>query len=312
MLMDKPEKAKFEPLTDIKPVENANDQIDLKEQEPQDEPQYLEDEGTEQPESPEPKLKNDNQATTADYAQYAQPDKPGKSWTKPLIFVTVLVAAGGAGYWFFMKPKPVATNTTTSTTTASSSTAPSTAPVATSSKISTTTKSYTSPNFNLAFSYPDDWTVTDQGGGTMTVKSPSLSLKNTSSQAVNGFVVFTIKNHAQKLTEFDKGNSTATRDSLKIAYVKPTQTQRANTYVSYLQYATTTASGGLDGIYITGDSGYLKGQAIPLVDVAKVDPNITITFLDSNSKALTIADSLMDDATFSGPLINLLKSLSIN
>lgn len=322
--MNGDKKPKFEPLTDIKPVENANEQIDLKEKDSQAEPEYLEEETGESPTKQTGKTEKPKETaapeqpmeSTADYAQFSPDEKPKGGRKKLIVVLLVLAIVGGAAaYWFVLKPKPAAKSdaaaaTASSNSTAAQSTTAATAPATT--KISATTKSYTSPNFNLAFSYPDDWVVTDAGGGIMTVKSPSLSLKNATGQTVTGQIVFTIKNHAQKLTEFDKGNANATRDSLKIAYTKPTQTQRGNTYISYLQYAATTATGGLDGIYITGDSGYKKAQAIPLVDVAKVDPNITITFVDANSKVLTIADSMIDDVSFSDPLTSILKSLSIN
>lgn len=312
---DKPNKEKFEPLTKVKPSLNPEDEIDLKEKDSQFEPGYLEENSEE--EKPVAKPTKQPAESTANYSQFESNDDP-KSGSKKMLYlglVALLVIAAGAGYWLFIKPKPAAKTTATTTTTATTSTptASTTEPAASgAASITTTTKKYTSTNFNLAFTYPDDWVIADTGSGVMTVKSPALKLTNSAGQSVSGAVLFNIKNHVQKLTEFDKGNATATRDSIKISYTKPTQTQRANTYVSYLQYATTTTSGALDGLYITGDSGYLKGQNIPLVDVSKVDPNITITFVDSNSKALSIADSMMSDATFSAALLNILKSLSIN
>ena len=305
--MDGQDRNKFEPLTDVKPKANANEEINLKEAEPDEEPAYLDDEKSGAPAQP---------ASTANYAQYSQPEKPARSWKMPVVVALIVIAAGAAAYWFLIKSKPASNttgqsqaNTTTNSQASSSSTS---APAAAATTIASTTKNYTSTNFNLSFDYPDDWTVTDNGGGILTVKSPTLSLKNAAGQSVNGQIVLTIRNKSQKLTEFNSGNATATRDSIKIAYAKPTQTQRGNTYVSFLQYATTTAAGGLDGVYITGDSGYLKGQAIPLTDVSKVDPDVAITFIDGNSKALTIADSQWSDTNFATPLTKLLESLSIN
>lgn len=304
--MDKQDRGKFEPLTDVKPVANANEEIDLKEKDPEAEPAYLE-EKKDQPAAQE------TPASTADYAQHTPPDKIPRSWKVPLLIIFGLLIAASAIYWFVIKPKPAAKSTSQTSSSASSSSQSTPAAVApATTKISTTTKTYTSANFKLAFSYPDDWVIADAGGGVLTAKSPSLSLKNAAAQTATGQVVLTIRDKTQKLTEFDKGNATATRDSLKISYTKPTQTQRGSTYVSYLQFATSTTAGALDGIYITSDSGYKKGQAIPLVDVSKVDPSISITFVDSSSKAMSIADSMMDDTAFSTPLTDLLKSLAIN
>ena len=230
--------------------------------------------------------------------------KSHKALTYTLIAL-VVIAVAAAAYWFVLKPKPVAKTTTTTIQTQTQA-------AQAASTIATATKNYSSPNFNLSFDYPQDWTVADNGGGVMTVKSPSLQLKNASGQLVAGQVVLTIRDHVQKLSEFDSGNSTATRDSQKVAYTKPTQNQRANTYLSFLQYASTTTTGALDGVYITGDSGYTKGQAIPLVDVQKVDPVISVTFLTTSGKALSIADSAWDNSSFSTPLTNMLKSFAIN
>src|SRR5256885_7448114 len=46
-------------------------------------------------------------------------------------------------------------------------------------------------NFALAFDYPQDWTVADNGGGIMTVTSPNLKLKDPNGQAGTGQIVLT-------------------------------------------------------------------------------------------------------------------------
>ena len=185
------------------------------------------------------------------------------------------------------------------------------------SQIAATTKTYTSPNFYLTFSYPANWTVTDTGGGQMSAVSPSTQLKNAQGGTVTGQISLLIRKNTEKLSEFTAGNATALIDSQKIAYTKPTQNQRANTYLSFLQYAS-TAGRGLDGIYITGDNGYQKAQAIPLVDVNKADPIISITFgkcadsgCSGKTTPLTVDSTSWSDASFSGPLKTMLESLSI-
>ena len=89
--------------------------------------------------------------------------------------VLLLAAAGGTGWWYFKdyKSKKEITATTQNTSTKASA------------QISTTTKSYTSPNFYLTFSYPTDWTITDSGGGQMIVISPAMKLKNAAGQAAS-------------------------------------------------------------------------------------------------------------------------------
>ncbi|MDB5161054.1 MAG: hypothetical protein JWO96_434 [Candidatus Saccharibacteria bacterium] len=229
--------------------------------------------------------------------------KPKKRWPKYVLIAILLAAIAAGVYWFALKPKPV--TKTTSQNTASQT------PAKAAGQIAATTKSYSSSNFYLTFSYPQDWTVTDNGGGIMTVKSPSLNLKNATGQTVEGNIILTIRDKTQKLTEFDKGNATATRASDKIAYTKPAQTQRGSTYISFLQYASTTSTGALDGVYITGDNGYQKAQAIPLVDITKVDPVISVTFLNKAGTSMSIPDSQWYDTSFSGPLKTMLESFSI-
>jgi hypothetical protein len=252
--------------------------------------------------------------STADYLQSIMPPKRKRErsfrWVGYVMAgLVVLAACGVAAYLAFLKPtsndKPK-TGVPQSTQNATSK--------------KTITKSYSSPNFNLSFSYPADWTVAEaQDGSMLTVHSPPMLLKGANSQKITGEIVATIAHSGQNLTMFDAGNAVAVRQSEKIAYLKPSQTQRANTYLSFLQYAATTANGALDSIDITGDYGYQTGQAIPKTDIAKVDPLITITFVrcsDSNCSAkttpLSVAASAWSDKTFNAPIKTLLQSLAIN
>jgi hypothetical protein len=222
----------------------------------------------------------------------------------------VLLLAGGGGYWFFTQKKP-----------AKSATAPpsSQTPTAPTSKINAKTKNYQSTNFSLSFDYPEDWKVSDTtGSGTLTAISPAMQLTGSDNQSATGQIVFTIRDTSQKLTEFDKGNATAARESEKIAYAKPSSAQRGSTYISFLAYAASADTTVLDGVYVTGDSGYQKGQAIPRVDIAKVNPLITIRFVkcadnscSGTGTPLSTSSALWDDAAISGPLKTMLQSLVV-
>ncbi|MGA3150512.1 MAG: hypothetical protein ABSD10_02795 [Candidatus Saccharimonadales bacterium] len=226
-----------------------------------------------------------------------------------LIVLVLLAGAGGGGYWY-LKHRP--TQKSAATARAAQAAQPKV-----STQIDASTRSYTSPNFYLTFSYPANWTITDPGGGQMTVISPAMKLKNAVGQIVTGQIETLFLNSTQTLSGFKEGNAVAVFDSEKISYKNPTPTQRAATYLSLLQYANTAGS-GLDGIYITSDNGYQKGQAIPLVDISKEDPIINITFLqcaDANCSGkttpLTIDSANWSNNSFSGPLKNMLESLSI-
>jgi hypothetical protein len=237
-----------------------------------------------------------------------KPKRTGRRIAWVVAILVVLVAVGGGAY-LALKHK-------------SSKTPPQSSHQSTTNNqatITTTTKQYTSSNFNLSFNYPQDWSVSDTGGGKLTVTSPTMQLKDANGQSESGQVVMTIQNeNAMDFSMFKQGSAVAVLDSQKIAYSSPTPTQRANTYLSFLQYATTTAQGALDGVYITGDFGYMKNGYIPETDIQKVDPDIAVTFSQCSNaacsgsmKPLSISSSVWSDTSFSGPITKMLESLSI-
>ncbi|HSX18475.1 MAG TPA: hypothetical protein VLE51_03920 [Candidatus Saccharimonadales bacterium] len=251
--------------------------------------------------------------STADYAKYSPPQKERSPiWRKlgiGLAILIVIAVLGAGGYWFAKNHKSTKTPT-------QSSQASQTNSVDAGTKITSATKHHDSTNFNLGFDYPADWTVTDSGNGQLTVRSPAVSVKDSDGQTVNVRISLNIRDKTQKLSEFDTGNAIAALDSEKVAYTKPTQTQRANTYLSFLMYASSTR--GFDGIYITGDSGYKKAQAIPKVDIQKIEPIISLTFAkctdstcSGSMTALSVSTDNWDDQNFSQPLKAMLQSFSI-
>lgn len=252
--------------------------------------------------------------STANYANYEPPEKQRNPiWRKLFTVLVILVVIGGLGggvYWYLKNHKSTKKPAQTSQTAKTAEPA--------TSQVATATKHYDSSNFYLGFDYPQDWKVTDGGGGQMTVVSPSIQLKSATGQSLNGQVVMTIRSKEQKLPEFDGGNATAALVSQKVNYTKPSQNQRGSTYISYLRYSGSTNSTALDAIYITGDSGYTVGQAIPKVDISKVDPIISISFVkcggsdcSGTNTPISIATNSYEDKAFSGPLETMLKSLSI-
>lgn len=233
---------------------------------------------------------------------YKEPSN--RKWIYAGVAAVVIIAA--LAYFLLGRSKPASPRAATTQSHSTTSQTP-----AATSQIDATTKSYTSPNFNLTFSYPADWTVADNGGTQMTVTSPAMQLKDPTGQTITGQIVMTIAQAGQVPTAFNSGGGTAVRDSVKVAYTKPTSTQRANTYLSFVQYSATTATGALDGVYITGDYGYQKGQDVPKVDIGKLDPIISLTFLNSTGKPMSVANTMWDDPNFSGPLTKMLQSFAI-
>jgi len=223
---------------------------------------------------------------------HKKPKKRG--WLKAVIAIVVIVLVLGAGayYWFVMR-KPAATKTTTTSQKAPDAATAQNVP----------TKHYDSSTFNLGLDYPNTWKVTDAGDGKLTVASPSGTFK-TANGTTDGQVIVTIQSKQNSLPAFKSGNAVAARDSEKIAYLKPTPNQRAQTYLTHMSYAG-TAAGNLDGVYITGDLGYQKGQAVPQTDIVQGDPLVTVTFAkcdgttcptDPTTAKLTIPDTSWADS----------------
>lgn len=257
---------------------------------------------------------------TAEYGEYSRHAAAYNSVLKHrvrkmliMLGALFLLAAICLGvYWLFSKDdsKQAATKKTQDDTSSSRSAA--------NVGVSTKTEHYVSNGFMLEFDHPEDWTVTETtGSGQLTVQSPALQFKAATGESITGRMLFKIRNKQQLLPEFDGGNAVAALESEKIDYAKPSSVQRGSTYLSFLQYA--TSSDGLDGIYVTGDTGYQAGQAIPKADFTPVDPVISITFEKCADRTCSgeatdtgIAESAWQDVAYANPLKAFFQSLVIN
>lgn len=248
---------------------------------------------------------------TVDYSQFTPQLKPKKKWPRVVgwTLLTLIILGGlGAGGWWYAnrKPAPKPTQHNQQQTQQQPN------------AVATSTKHYDSSDLNIGFDYPDNWTVVENNGK-LTATSPSMQLTDADGQPQTGQVIMTITNaDAADFSFFKQGNAVAVLDSQKIAYAKPTSTQRADTYVSFLQYAATTTHGALDGVYVTGDFGYKYGQDIPETDLTKVDPAIRVTFAKCANAACTgtstpinVSSDVWKSADFSTPIINMFKSFTI-
>jgi hypothetical protein len=188
---------------------------------------------------------------------------------------------------------------------------------ASTNRVSSPTQQYTSNNQNLSFTYPSGWKV-NETTDIVTGTSPAMQLTNTSRQAVTGQIIFRIRAQTVALDEFNAGAATAALDSQLLNYTAPATGQQASAYISFLSYAN-SKSNGIDGIYVTGNSGYLTGQQAPKTDIAAVNPIISFTFAKcanktckGNTAPLTIAANSWSAKNFSSPLLAILKSLALN
>jgi hypothetical protein len=244
-----------------------------------------------------------------DYLKSITPaPKPKRTWLRIMLIVLgVLVVAAGAYFVITKaltkKDTPAASNDTAKTS-------------KTQTAVVTKTKHFDSSSLGLGLDYPETWKASE-ANNKVTVISPAMQLKTASGTSKSGQAVVTIQPKQTTLDTFKKGNGLAALSSERVSYTKPSQTQRAQTYLSFVQYPTSTVS-GIDAIYITGDNGYQKDQAVPQVDIVQVDPLVSVTFLACSGSCagtgqpLTVASSTWSDATAVAKMLrSLLTSLAI-
>jgi len=229
---------------------------------------------------------------------------------KVLLIIVLIVALAGGAFWFFTRPKPSPKPATTAktSTTNNANTSP--------TKITSATKRYDSSNYNLSFEYPSDWTISDEATAKLTATSPPLRLVGENGDAFTGQIVFAVQNQQTSIAAFAKNKAVAVLESQKIAYKQPTSNQRAQTYVTFVNYSGSMAL--IDSLYITGDNGYQAQQDVPQSDVVQANPLVTVSFLkcaDAACKTTGTASSILvkawADPTVSKPILNLLESLTI-
>jgi cytoskeletal protein RodZ len=226
------------------------------------------------------------------------------------VIIVCLVIAGVAAWQHFSHSKAKTPTPTMAVQHASASSNNQT-------EAGTQIRTYTATNFSLNFKYPDTWTIVNNGTGPITVTSPSTQLVSATGQKVNGQVIMTIQAQGQLPAAFTAGTVLAVLSSQKYMYTDPTTSQNVQTYLSFVQYSTTTTKGGLDGIYLTGNDGYTKDQVIPSTDVAAINPLITMTFYKCGNSActmnltpLTIASTDWSNNSFKTPIVNMLRSFA--
>jgi hypothetical protein len=275
-----------------------------------------EEKAPESPVEPEQVAEPDHEQPAASLNDFVPPLKPKhffRSFLKFLLILIIIAAIVGGVIWFLGRDKTASKATTTAKTPTTATTSTQNSSV---TKITSSTKHYDSSNYNLGFDYPADWTVNDQASAKLTATSPVLQLAGVNGVTFSGEIVFTIQNKQTSITAFAQNSAVASLESQKIAYKKPTPNQRAQTYVTFVDYDGTV--GFIDALYITGDNGYQVAQNVPVADVIQADPLVTISFLkcaDTTCKAAPTAVSILaktwSDTAVSTPLLNLLKSLTI-
>lgn len=236
-----------------------------------------------------------------------------RRWLRLLIVLLLIAAAGVAAYW-------LGAHQAASTHHRANAPAkqPVKQPAQQTSTTQTATKHYDSSSLTLGFDYPADWQVAETAAA-LTVTSPKQQLQTADGQQAAGQVRVTFRKQQKNLSEFSAGPATAVLESQKLTYKQPTAIQRAQTYLSFLGYAGSRVS-GLDALYITGDNGYQQDQSVPMSDIVKSDPLISVTFFSCSNTPCTLAHmtpltldaSSWQHASFTQPVIALLESLTLD
>jgi len=189
----------------------------------------------------------------------------------PILIVMILVIAV-ASYGAYVLGKHAATTKHTTTAAGRQTTASHT-------NVAAPTKNYSSNNYSLSFDYPEDWVVSDTSAK-LTAASPALEMESAVGAKIQAHIVVTIESQQTSIPGFPSGGAVAALSSNDVSYKQPSSVQRAQTYVSYLSY---TQSNGLDAIYVTGNNGYQQGQQIPMSDIVKGTPLISVGFENCQS-----------------------------
>jgi hypothetical protein len=226
-----------------------------------------------------------------------------------LVVLLLIVLGGGAGvYWKFFYTKPVVyTKQQTKK-----------AQPTTSSTVSVPTKSYTSAGFGVTFNYPKTWAISDGGSASLSIVSPVMKLTDANGKMIDGKIIILFQPQGQIPSSFGTSSAVAVLNSQVIKYNSPSSSQAAQAYLSFVQYASASVVGTLNGIYVTGNYGYQKDGVIPQSDLASLNPLITVTFGQCTSTACSSLESLSVSANawnsseFATPILDTLKSLTFS
>lgn len=239
-----------------------------------------------------------------EYQASAAKPKKKRRWPLVILILLVLIAVTVGAYLFATKKAAAPAAKTPAVQSRSTSTKNTEVP----------TKAYTSDTYALSFDYPGNWTISDTSAK-LTVTSPATTLTDSSGKQTQGQVAVSIQNQQTSIANYPANGATAVLASDKLTYKQPTQVQRAQTYLSYLSYQ----GAGLDALYITGDNGYQKDQTIPMSDVVKGNPLISVMFTacgdtacQTPGAAMTLQPDAWQGSNVAKQVTALLESLQLN
>ena len=181
--------------------------------------------------------------------------------------------------------------------------------------VTTATKKYTSEIYSLSFTYPENWIVSDTVAR-LTVTSPKFDMQGTDG-AESGNVVLMIQNKQSNLPGFPEDGATAGLKSLQLTYKNPSNFQRDQTFLSFVDYDSTN---GITKLFLTGATSYEPGQSVLAESIVGGNPLISVSFQECSKSycasgdvtPISIESGSWDKAPFKPQIIKLLESLVIN
>lgn len=191
-------------------------------------------------------------------------------------------------------------------------------PIAVALSPSSPTASYTSKYFGVTLSYPKAWSLSDSRQGTLNIVSPLTKLVADTGEQVSGKITMSILKQGSLPAALTAGNDLAVLDSNIISYANPSSDQSGQTYVSYVQYSSTSVVGGLNAVYVTGNYGYQKDGVIPTSDINNMNPLVIVSFNECTSKLcdkftpLTIKSSSWSGTSLGQIITNIIESFVFN
>lgn len=180
------------------------------------------------------------------------------------------------------------------------------------------TTAYNSSTLNLGLNYPSNWKVANPTSNSLSFTSDKLILADANNKKVSAKIVVTIIPQGQVPSLFNGNGVVAVAPSKLIAYDNPTPNQAAQTYISYLQYPTTTTVGGLDAEYITGNNGYLKTDSVLNSSMVSLSPLVSASFYLCQSvncsaqNPLTLSSNAFLNSIYNIQIEKMFKSLVFN
>jgi len=242
--------------------------------------------------------------STADYINSLEPIKKEKKQrrTKRLVLIVIVVLAllGAGGYFVLGRSKKSETPAQSSTDQTQQSPA--------STVDSELSEHHVSQDLFLAIDYPKTWDKNTETPGQLKLQSPNANITDEDGTKKDAKVTITIVPTGSTLTGFTgtSTSATAATDSIKLTYKQPSQSQRKDTYLSFLSFGEST---GANILYITGDFGYKKDQDIMKTDIAKGDPIINVSFVGCDGGACGQPLAISPEAWGSDEILKVAQSI---